>query len=55
MLSTIHYEDRRIEVGCEKSIRFSGAIRFAAVGDRSMVAAVVPLIDKIIFFQCDDK
>jgi hypothetical protein len=50
-----HCGDRRREVGYEEPIRFSDEIRFAAVGVRSMVDAVVPLIDKIIFFQCDDK
>ena len=51
----IRYEDRWREVGSEKPPRLSGEMRFAAIGVRSMVAAVVPLVHKIIFFQYDDK
>ena len=39
----------------KKPSRFSGEILFAAAGIRSTDDAVVPLIDKIILFQSDDK
>jgi hypothetical protein len=47
----IRCKDECREIGYEKPLRLSGEIRFAAVGDRSMVVAVVPLIDKIISFH----
>jgi hypothetical protein len=53
--SMIRCKDEWREVGYEKPLRLSGELRFAVVGARSMVADVVPLIGKIIFFQCDDK
>ena len=48
-------KDECREVGYEKPLRLSGELRFAVVGAKSMVAAIVPLTGKIIFFQCDDK
>ena len=55
LLSMIRCRGKYREAGYEKPLRLSGEIRFAAVGVRSIVDAVVPPIDKIIFFRCDDK